>query len=111
MPVQIAEKARDLEADLAICEAATPGPWKVDKSLIEIDGYTLFISYCATPRDLRFAAEAREGWPYAIRRAMAAEARVAELEAELERSETQIDRLRNEINILQEQLERRCART
>ena len=86
-----ADKLRNLQADLAICEAATPGPWKVDKSLIEIDGYTLFISYCATPRDLRFAVEAREGWPHAIRRALAAEA--------------EIDRLRNEIQILQEQLE------
>jgi hypothetical protein len=80
-----ADKLRNLQADLAICEAATPGPWKVDKSLIEIDGYTLFISYCATPRDLRFAAEAREGWPHAIRRALTAEARVAELERELKR--------------------------
>jgi len=40
-----------------------------------------------------FIREALEGWPYAIRRALEAE--------------TEIDRLRNELNILQEQLEQR----
>lgn len=55
-------KARDLEVDLAICEAA----------------------------DARFIAEARTGWPYAIKRTISAEA--------------EVDRLRNELNILQEQL-------
>jgi len=124
-----ADKLRNLQADLAICEAATPGPWmfceyehtRHDGTYWHIlagrgffDDYSFqgfeLASYMSSS-DARFIAEAREGWPHAIRRALAAEARAAELEAELERSEAQIDRLRNEINILQEQLERRCART
>lgn len=67
-------QARDLEADLAICEAATSGPWENEANI-------------------RFAAEAREGWPYAIRRALAAE--------------EEIDRLRNEISMLYEALNQR----
>ena len=97
MPVQIARKSRDLEADLAICEAATPGPWTFDRISIKREEYALLLSYLSTQDDLRFVAEAREGWPYAIRRALEAEA--------------EVDRLRNEIQILQEQLEQRCCRT
>lgn len=41
----------------------------------------------------KFIAAAREGWPYAIRYAL--------------KLEKEIDRLRNEIDILQEQLEQR----
>ena len=89
----ITTPARDLEADLAICEAATPGPWTFDRISIKREEYALLLSYLSTQDDLRFVAEAREGWPYAIRRALAAEA--------------EIDRLRNEIQILQEQLEQR----
>lgn len=74
----VKERVRDLEADLAICEAATPWPWAVDDGFLDVISEEIFI------------AEAREGWPYAIRRAMAAEA--------------ENDRLRNELNILQEQL-------
>lgn len=105
MPVQIAEKARDLEADLAICEAATPGPWAVCGRYVVRDKYELGNYRQAVfkaehiPKieaDMRFAVEAREGWPYAIRRALAAEA--------------EIDRLRNEIQILQEQLAQKCVR-
>jgi len=89
--------ARDLEADLAICEAATPGPWIIEGSNVICRGYTLMIvAYAGSQNDISFIAEAREGWPYAIRRAMAAEA--------------EIDRLRDEIRMLQEQLEQRCAR-
>jgi len=99
--MSIATQVRDLEADLAICEAATPGPWKyapcgcsptcdnADLSLISDEGWVSL-------DDARFITEAREGWPYAIRRALAAEA--------------EIDRLRDEIRMLQEQLEQRCAR-
>lgn len=65
-------QARDLEADLAICERWDFG-----------NPYT----------DNQFIREALEGWPYAIRRALAAE--------------TEIDRLRDEIRMLQEQLEQR----
>ena len=102
MPVQIAEKARDLEADLAICEAATPGPWEIWRCGCGHPACNqYFINVTRSdgrldPQDAKFIAEAREGWPYAIRRALEAEA--------------EVDRLRNELNILQEQLEQRCYR-
>lgn len=104
--------ARDLEADLAICEAATPGPWRWKEGYglermklvgeFEIMNFGVGGTYDQVAGmepdedDAQFIAEAREGWPYAIRRAMAAEA--------------EVDRLRNELNILHEQLEQRCAR-
>ena len=79
-------QARDLEADLAICEAATPGPWDADLL------YGLFHAAFgqALRADCEFAAEARQGWAYAIRRALDAE--------------TEVDKLRNELNILQQQV-------
>lgn len=102
--------ARDLEVDLAICEAATPGPWEaqISQSGSEVvtgdDSSTWVCQLWYKDEDImqnhksnaRFIAEAREGWPYAIRRALAAEA--------------EIDRLRDEIRMLQEQMEQRCCR-
>jgi len=105
--MSIATQVRDLEADLAICEAATPGPWvgcqdAVSNSplnwicqMYEGEGATA-IHFDNHEANARFVANAREGWPYAIRRALAAEA--------------EIDRLRDEIRMLQEQLEQRCYR-
>ncbi|WP_279041746.1 hypothetical protein [Brevibacillus borstelensis] len=99
---------RDLQADLKICEAATPGPWRMNDSDMYEDnivwgpkgpGYGAVArvenDYPRKPRinDARFVAEAREGWPETIRYAMS-----------LER---EIDRLRNELDIFQEQLEQR----
>jgi len=75
-------QARDLEADLAICEAATPGPWTFDRVSVKREEYALLLSYLSTRDDLRFVAEAREGWPYAIRRALAAEREIDRLRAE-----------------------------
>lgn len=109
----IAEKgqARDLEADLAICEAATPGPWEFGTNAhpelsgkpwgwIKSMGSRIAVwSGSNNPNfyhDNRFMSAAREGWPYAIRRALEAEA--------------EVDRLRNELNILQEQWEERGDR-
>jgi hypothetical protein len=92
----ITTPARDLEVDLAICEAATPGPWMDHKEhdlWREVRANHSMIADCLTDSDARFIAEARTGWPYAIRRALEAEA--------------EVDRLRNELNILQEQLEQR----
>jgi len=91
--------ARDLEADIAICEAATAGPWEaqISQSGSEVvtgdDSSTWVCQLWYKDEDImqnhksnaRFIAEAREGWPYAIQRALAAEARVAELERELKR--------------------------
>jgi len=88
-------QARDLEADLAICEAATPGPYEQRDLYVTAKMGTneVAISICYAPSVARFIAEAREGWPYAIRRALEAEA--------------EVDRLRHEIEILREQLEQR----
>jgi hypothetical protein len=82
-------QARDLEADLAICEAATPGPYTIEPCRC---GHSAckFVFICKItysdgrllPEDARFIAEAREGWPYAIRRALEAEAEIDRLRAE-----------------------------
>lgn len=84
------ELARDLEADLAICTAATPGPWMLAAQyelLLDAAGHAL--GFIEAKEDRIFAMEARQGWPYAIRRAMEAE--------------REIDRLRNELQMYQEQ--------
>lgn len=94
------DQARDLEADLAICEAATPGPWNWtwDGLCLSSEGaadsgdYVAWVQHTAggpNDADRVLISEARGGWPYAIRRAMEAEA--------------EIDRLRNELQIQQEQ--------
>jgi hypothetical protein len=65
---------RDLVADLAICEAATPG-WKVEehiKTVVEIGEFDAF--GVKREEDAVFCAAARTGWPHAIRRAKALEA-------------------------------------
>jgi hypothetical protein len=95
--MSIATQVRDLEADLAICEAATPGPWIFNgNEIVASNDKRKGIAGALADEDCRFIAEAREGWSYAIRRALEAEA--------------EADRLRNEIQILQEQLEQRCCR-
>lgn len=80
-----AEDNRDLHADLAICEAATVGPWiysdwpgsvnvvtpsrRIITSVYGMDAHE------ANARGI-FIAAARTGWPHAIERALAAEALV-----------------------------------
>jgi alkylated DNA nucleotide flippase Atl1 len=72
---------RDLAADLAICEAATAGPVDYFESIDSEYEYEVcrkdlldtIIASVITDQDARFIAEAFEGWPVAIRRAMAAE--------------------------------------
>lgn len=105
-------KVRDLEVDLAICEAATPGPWIAEGPNVICKDYTLFIGYDSRRQnDTLFVIAAREGWPYAIRRALEMEDKCRQLAFELEKAEREIDRLQNELGIYQEQLEQRCART
>lgn len=72
---------RDLHADLAICEAATPGTWllhdaglgkgHVYTSVAGVLEPTVWESQIA---DAAFIAEARVGWPHAIERVLTAEA-------------------------------------
>lgn len=92
--LQAKAEARDLDADLEICEAATAGPWIAVESgagVLTVNAPDDFELMTDIPfdEDAQFISEAREGWPYAIRRAQDAE--------------RENDRLRNELNILQEQ--------
>lgn len=100
--------ARDLIADLELCEAATPAPWTDDCNAWPFgednlvcwpfvrsqpdpgrdNGVSPLVccmgsdeDYPNAGADAAMIAAAREGWPAAIRRALAAESRVAELEA------------------------------
>ncbi|MNO32460.1 hypothetical protein D3C76_224490 [compost metagenome] len=84
---------RDLEADQAICEAATPGPWQIGtqdcvvQDFWDVDGSRQLIFDAKHPLNFKadtiFTAAARTGWPEAIKRALAAEERVDKLEDEL----------------------------
>lgn len=97
---------RDLHADLAVCEAATAGPWaarawtvpKDDQFSVESEptgaelatfwqGSRYPGSWEITAEEARsnavFCAKARSGWPHAIERALAAEAENAELRRQL----------------------------
>jgi len=90
---------RDLQKDLEICKGATPGPWEVFPEVCGPEGQTVFqvesggdICDVADPyprgenrptANMHFIAEARQGWPEAIRRAKDAEERVAWLEKRL----------------------------
>ena len=75
---------RDLKADLEICDKATPGPWRAggsfvitfhDEWICEVVGeYSM-----GCEDNMRFVAQAREGWPHAIERAIKAETLVREL--------------------------------
>lgn len=74
-------RPRDLQRDLELCDAATPGPWMGDGSQIwsgDILIATMWDDFNYADRD--FIAQAREGWPEAIHRALAAENRVRQLE-------------------------------
>jgi hypothetical protein len=86
---------RDLEADLLVCERATPGPWHADTTepgdcvvWAEAPGYdpsihvlnigparvgAVGVAFDSEMEDARFVGEARTGWPIALRRALAAE--------------------------------------
>lgn len=93
------DRSRDLQADLALCEEATPGPWLHDERIrcaaiyqgIEtidcFDDLDEVVVFCSCPHTTQsrtnwnMLAESREGWPAAIRRALAAEAEVAALRA------------------------------
>lgn len=71
---------RDLKADLELCNRATIGPWKVrtycdypfvilrDNLDEERDVYPEVMALYSTDKDAHFIAQAREGWPYAIRK-------------------------------------------
>jgi hypothetical protein len=82
------DRARDAAADLAACDAATPGPWvHLYKGRVYADGRKVaacdYQSHAENRQhwaDAAFIALARGALPAWVRRAIAAEARVAELE-------------------------------
>lgn len=87
--------ARDAAADMAVCEAATPGPWDDNGAdhwgaipvytLATDVGYIMASSHFGQPEQARvdaaFIALARTAQPAWIRRAVAAEAEVARLKS------------------------------
>jgi hypothetical protein len=89
-------KVRDLLRDLELCENATRGPWIALPAMCGPDGMEVYqeesmgcicIAGDPCPRgenrptaNMHFIAEAREGWPHAIDRAIASEARTQKLE-------------------------------
>lgn len=78
------ETKRDLHADLAICDAATAGEWKFNGNEVVVTSNPLVgIAGAMGEEDCEFIAEARQGWPEAIRRAIAAEAEVERLRSAL----------------------------
>lgn len=74
---------RDLKADLELCNKATPGPW-VFNGISVLGAHGLLIARTPNDADAEFIAQAREGWPHAIDRAMRAEAEVEQLKGEIE---------------------------
>ncbi|MDN9010014.1 hypothetical protein [Brevibacillus laterosporus] len=78
---------RNLHEDLEICNAATEGPWVkdyhggycVEATSIPSWGGGVIVASCGERADARFIAEARDGWPHAIERALSAEAEVERL--------------------------------
>ena len=100
---------RDLQADLGICNGAIGAPWKI-RTFTDDSGDSVYYTHdiLAFPFgiekgpigishdlirkcDAVFIAEAREGWPEAIERAIKAEEQVAVLKEGLERIKTNIE--------------------
>jgi hypothetical protein len=73
----------DLARDLALCQEATPGPWRAERDAL---GHWRILwphsrngsvaRKVFSEEDAAFIAAAREGWPAALRRLMALEAAV-----------------------------------
>lgn len=73
---------RDAEKDLAMCEAATPGPWQAWRRNGDFIQLAKGVVVGTTEDNLQFISESREALPYWIKRAMAAEAEVERLREE-----------------------------
>lgn len=97
---EVLEAKRDLKADLELCNRATPGPWywsKGDPIVVGTGGESLIIWIQGRPEpkadDITFLCAAREGWPYAIERAL-------EAKADLKQQEDYSDMVEDERNKL-----------
>lgn len=79
------EIKRDLHADLAICNAAQSGPWKISGGKFgEMNIYAGELRIVSDidydmEAEATFITEARTGWPIAIERAISAEEQVGAL--------------------------------
>lgn len=102
---------RDLQKDLELCEKATPGPWKVvSGKSFGVQSENKNIASCFRAENEQFIAAARTGWPEAIQRAIAAEARVKELEDELSDCKAMNSADQKVIDFLNQQIEQmRCC--
>lgn len=116
---------RDLNADLAVCNAATEGPWAVSDLvrgyvIVDIGKYVpiattveyhddgseyLRLNYDDYADNQRFIAEARTGWPHAIERALAAEIAIQGEQEEMLRVNVENASLRKEVERMRDVLE------
>lgn len=113
---------RDLKHDLKLCKKATPGPWSARSWSIPTDDQ-FFVQQLngdypkeiatvwqgaryldgpeITPEEAKnnaiFIAEARQGWPHAIIRALFAESKVQNLQAEIAELKRQLAELLKEV--------------
>ena len=102
-------KPRNLKVDLEICNRASKAPWRVatnkhpttsGNSWGWVEGTRE--NWCwsndnkKSYADARFIAQAREGWPHAIKRAIEAESLARELARELEEIKKRGDRLKRD---------------
>jgi len=87
---------RDLIADLAICAVATVDtPWTYwADGVHNKDGDIVADVFCNRAATLKFITESSEGWPDAIRRAIAAEAEVESLRIQRESLESTLQHYR-----------------
>ena len=102
---------RDLKADLELCEKATWGKWRAVMNVLglvskvefthlhkgeKLCGSICFVEGgCNHENDAVFIAEAKQGWPHAIERALKAEENNKYLQVELDKAHG----LLNELNI------------
>lgn len=98
---------RDLEADMAICEAATPGPWlaqwqsgQTDKHKYTHEVYIASLDdvyFLMTKGDAEFFAAARTGWPETIQELLAERSKTEELTAEVVRLKEAMEKVKWEL--------------
>jgi hypothetical protein len=75
----MSEIKRDAAADLAMCEAAYPGPWRPISSNGDFVLLAKRVIAAGDESDIKFITESREALPYWIQRSVAAEAEVERL--------------------------------
>ncbi|MFM1655563.1 hypothetical protein ACI7RC_26220 [Brevibacillus sp. B_LB10_24] len=81
---------RDAEKDLAMCEAATPGPWQVQRKNGDFVQLAKGVVVGTTENNLHFISEAREALPHWIKLAVAAEKEARRFREALEKVDIHI---------------------